>query len=66
MPDEDQAVGKIDSDVPERIDAQLSGSQRFEKVVARPEYAPSSVVRQSKRFDKRTRSTGQPSLTKQR
>lgn len=44
MPDEDQAVGKVDSDVLERIDAQLSGSQRFEKVVSRPEYAPNSVV----------------------
>jgi hypothetical protein len=44
MPDEEQAVGKIDSDVLERIGVQLSGSQRFEKVVSRPAYAPNSVV----------------------
>jgi len=33
MPDEDQAVGKVDSDVLERIGTHLSGSQRFEKVI---------------------------------
>jgi hypothetical protein len=44
MPDEDQAVGTVDSDVLERISARLSGSQRFEKIVSRPAYAPNSVV----------------------
>jgi len=44
MPEEDQAVGKIDADVLERIGTQLSGSQRFEKVVFQPAYAPNAVV----------------------
>lgn len=44
MPDEDQAIGKVDPDVLERIGTRLTGSQRFEKVVSRPAYAPNSVV----------------------
>jgi len=44
MPEEDQAVGKIDADVLERIGTQLSGSQRFKKVVFQPAYAPNAVV----------------------
>jgi hypothetical protein len=34
MPDEDRAVGKVDSDVLERISTRLTGSQRFEKVLS--------------------------------
>lgn len=44
MPDEDQAVGAIDTDVLDRIGARLSGSRRFQSVSFRPEYAPNAVV----------------------
>lgn len=44
MPDDDQGVGGVDSDLLERVGARLDASSRFSTTSYRPEEAPNAVV----------------------